>query len=167
MEYNHNLWILADRHFQAVTSSRSRNKGKQKAREIPIPESEASIFSDEIGSCPVTDESKDSDSEFQPEGQDEDDDEMMLDTAVRLSLQSAAQFNEAGPSSGRVPGLSPAVKRRAVSAERRLAAKPSNISDAGELEDLSDLSSEEYPLKSHAKTVVARQAKKENCPDRC
>jgi DNA repair protein RAD16 len=110
---------------------------------------------DEPGASPVT---EDSGSEFQLEEQDEEDEKMMLATAVRLSLQTAAQINEAGPSSGCVSGLSPAVRRRAVAAERRLAARRSRAfghSTGDELEDLSDVSSEEYPLQSQTKRVVA------------
>ena len=84
---------------------------------------------------------------------------MMLDTAVRLSLQAASQKGGAGPSSGRLSEPSPAVRRRAVAAERRLAARHCKTSDTEGLDDLSDSSFEE-PLLSKANTVVTSRATK-------
>jgi len=136
----------ADRHSQASVTN--KRKDKQKA---PVP-SEGET--DESGTSPVT---EDSDSDFQPEEHDE---KAMLATAVRLSLQTAAQTNGAGPSSDRVSGLSPAVRRRAVAAERRLPAGRSNAfecSTSEDLEDLSDASSEKYPLQSRTKMAEKKK----------
>lgn len=115
----------------------------------------------------MIDDSEGSGSEFQLEdsAQDEEDEEVMLDAAVRLSLRTHSRINEAGPSSGGVsepsPAVSPAVRRRAVAAERRLAARRRNKfgePPAEELEDLSDLSSGEYPLMNHVKMVATQES---------
>lgn len=86
----------------------------------------------------------------------------MLDAAVRLSLQAASQKDGAGPSSGHLSELSPAVRRRAVAAERRLVArhaKAFECSDMEALDDSSDSSFEESLFSQvtsrHKKSVAA------------
>jgi DNA repair protein RAD16 len=125
------------------------------------------MATDDAGGCPIIDESEDSGSEFlleEDSAQDEEDEEVMVDAAVRLSLQTASQINGAGPSSGSSSEPNPGVRRRAIAAERRLAARRRNTfkdSNAEEPEDSSDLSSEE-PL---AKVVASSQATKKSSDD--
>jgi len=116
----------ADRHPQAsVTPLLTKREDKQKA---PAPfEGET----DEFGTSSVTEHS---DSDFQP------DEQAMLATAIRLSLQTAEQTNEAGPSN------------------------TFGYSTPEDLDDLSDASSDNYPLQSRTKMVVTSQAKKKVAP---
>ena len=142
----HNLWILAERLFQPdIISPRHNKKGKQKA-----------FISSEVEDTEESPVVEDSDSEFQPE-EDEEDEKAMLATAVRLSLQTAGQINEAGPSSVRVSGLSEVVRRRVVEAERRLTARRSDTFGYSTAEELEDDPSEE---ESQTKPAVISQATK-------
>ncbi|KAF5320985.1 hypothetical protein D9619_001153 [Psilocybe cf. subviscida] len=105
------------------------------------------------------DESDDSGSEFnmsEEEPQDQEDEEFMLDTAVRLSLNETS-LSQAGPSS-RVAGPSAASLLRAAAAERRLSRKDKaeSVSDdeeeAVDSDDLDDdSSSDDEPLSKKAK----------------
>jgi DNA repair protein RAD16 len=76
-------------------------------------------------------------SEFVASEEDEDDsedEEIMLDAAVRLSLQTIAT-NGASTSSGRTLGPSPAAALRAAAAERRLARNQKALALATEYDD--------------------------------
>ena len=87
------------------------------------------LVSDE-DSEPEIEESEDSGSEFEiDEEQDKEDQEIMLDAAVRLSLQTASP-NGAGSSSKRAAGPNPAAILRAAAAERRLAMTHRAANDA-------------------------------------
>lgn len=117
------------------------------------------------------DESEDSDSEFQLDSdsaQDEEDETVMLDVAVRMSLQTALRNNGAGSSSGDATGPGRAVVARAVAAERRLAKRRKTTAfvnrnfdedeDEDDIFDASDSSSEEIPL-SKGKSKLAGTVK--------
>ena len=110
------------------------------------------------------DESDLSGSEFQLD-EDSAQEEIMLDAAVRMSLQTAAQ-NGAGPSSGRVTGSKSVAVKYAAAAERRLATGMRAMTDAKDdedMSDLSDISSEEVEPsskgKGKTKKVVPRAPK--------
>ena len=66
---------------------------------------------------------------------DEENEELMLDAAVRMSLQTT-RTNGASTSSGRVAGPSPAAMRAAAAAERRLARQRKDIDVDDEQEGL-------------------------------
>jgi len=104
------------------------------------------------------DESDPSDSEFQPD-EDEEAEEIMLDAAVRMSLQTAARNNRAGPSFERVTGPSSVAVKCAANAERRLAISTRPMADDEDdedLSDLSDISSEEVQVSSKGNGKVKK-----------
>ncbi|KAF9526261.1 hypothetical protein CPB83DRAFT_858076 [Crepidotus variabilis] len=116
-----------------------RNKGKAKAISTP------SSSEDEL--LPEIDESNDSGSEFELDGeldeaQAEADEEVVLDAAVRLSLQHASEFATGSPSRSR-GGLTAGAALRAAAAQRRLANRGKRAVEGGEDDDeeLSDYSS--------------------------
>jgi len=112
------------------------------------------------------DESDDSGSEFKIDS-DAEDEEIMVDAAIRSSLQTAPE-NIAGPSSRKVAGLNAASLRAAVAAERRLARMNAEIEFEFETPWASQshgfTSSEEEPLatssKGKGKVVVSTPTKK-------
>ncbi|KAJ3505689.1 hypothetical protein NLJ89_g7288 [Agrocybe chaxingu] len=93
------------------------------------------------------DESDLSGSEFEPDDSEQDE-EIMLDAAVRLSLQTLSQ-NGASSSSNRINGADTAAVLRAAAAERRLARNSKfDVDDFVDYdtEDLDASSSEDEPL---------------------
>ena len=108
------------------------------------------------------DESDPSGSEFQLD-EESAQEEIMLDAAVRMSLQTAAQSNGAGPSSGRVTGSNSVAVQCAAAVERRLATGMRAMADAEDDEDLSelsDISSEEVQVPSKGKGKAKKVAPK-------
>lgn len=104
-------------------------------------------------------ESDDSGSEFkisEEEPMDEEDEEIMLDAAVRASLQEVTA-NGASSSSGRPSGASPAAMLRAAAAERRLARQTVvdvddyQMDSEVEVSEVNGSSSDEEPLSAVAK----------------
>lgn len=85
-----------------------------------------------------------------------EDEEIMVDSAIRLSLQTAVS-NGAGTSSGRTSGPSPAAVLRAAAAERRLArnkrALARAIEKVNEEEDVKD--EDEAMLDSDSQSVLS------------
>lgn len=121
--------------LQAVTTQSAKSKGKAKAIAVSPPSSE-----DEADSASKTleyneepqeiEESDDSGSEFQvsdEEYMDEEDEEIMLDAAVRESLQTVEPNGAGSSSSNSINGPSAAARLRAAAAERRLARKNKTI----------------------------------------
>ncbi|KJA21693.1 hypothetical protein HYPSUDRAFT_41836 [Hypholoma sublateritium FD-334 SS-4] len=116
---------------KATTTPSTRNKGKGKAKAVSPPSSEDEINSAEEGieydedAALEIEESDDSGSEFQAseeESMNEEDEEIMLDAAVRESLQTA-DADVASSSSNRITGPSREAQLRAAAAERRLTRK--------------------------------------------
>lgn len=114
------------------------------------------------------DESDDSGSEFEVDS-DVEDEEIMVDAAIRSSLQTASE-RVAGPSSRKVAALSAAAMRRALAAESRLALSNAEVEFEFETpwDNPSDqsASSEEEPLaaSSKSKGKVAPRATKKVTP---
>lgn len=115
-----------------------------------------------------TDESDDTGSEFKVDS-DTEDEEIMVDAAIRSSLQTTSE-RVAGPSSRKVAAVSAAAMRRALAAERRLALMNTEVEFEFETpwDFLSDqsASSEEEPLaaSSKSKGKVAPRATKKATP---
>lgn len=101
-----------------------------------------------------TGESDDSGSEFKVDS-DTEDEEIMVDAAIRSSLQTASD-RVAGPSTRKVAGVSSAAMRRALAAERRLALMSAEVDCEFETpwDSPSDqsTSSEEEPLAASFKS---------------
>ncbi|KAF8803919.1 hypothetical protein BYT27DRAFT_7195263 [Phlegmacium glaucopus] len=146
-----------------------KNKGKGKSTAIDgtpaISDAEgASDFEDDEDESMEIDESDDSGSEFKINS-DVEDEEIMVDAAIRSSLQTASE-NIVGSSSKRVAGLNAASLRAAVAAERRLARMNAEFEFETPSASQSDESSseEEEPLatssKGKGKGVVPKPTKK-------
>jgi DNA repair protein RAD16 len=136
--------------------SPSKNKGKEKATVIDsTPAVSGAEDASDLGydeDEPI-DESDDSGSEFKVDS-DADDEEIMVDAAIRSSLQTASE-RIAGPLSRKAGGPSAASMLRAVAAERRLARMNAEVEFEFETpwHSLSDesVSSEEEPLAASPK----------------
>ncbi|KAF8716380.1 hypothetical protein AX14_012368 [Amanita brunnescens Koide BX004] len=100
---------------------KGKGKGKAQARKSPPTAAESAPLEDSLSDEePMYDESDDSGSEFVVSDKDE---ELMLDAAVRMSLQTSCSEAQNGASSSAVHNIEPPpdVMRRAAAAERRVA----------------------------------------------
>jgi len=136
--------------------SSRKGKGKAKAVVTPVASDDEEAVEDVLeydeavddsgDDSAEIDESEDSGSEFhhsENEEYDSEDEEIMVDAAVRMSLQTISK-DGAGPSSGKKIGPGTEAMIRAVAAERRLARQGNSDDEDFDIGDLD--SSDEEPL---------------------
>lgn len=175
---------------QALTfPPKDKGKGKARAPQGSSPDTEEVQIASDYGldydeTAPVVDESDGSGSEFVasedeavPEDEDEDEDEadeeLMVDAAVRMSLQMAnMSSNLAGSSSTQLAAPSIAAVLRAAAAERRLARGNKGVDvddshmdmDDGDDIDASSSESDDEPLvkrgKGKGKALAGKASRK-------
>ncbi|KIM45770.1 hypothetical protein M413DRAFT_440809 [Hebeloma cylindrosporum] len=156
---------------QKTTTVSSKGKGKAKAVETPVvsEDEEGNLEYNEDESLKI-EESDDSGSEFQASEDEAEDEEIMVDAAVLMSLQTMSA--NGASTSARVAGPSPAATLRAAAAERRLARRNQMIEiddsiafdnavlDVSDDDPASDTSSDEEPLQKGKLKPSAKPTKK-------
>jgi DNA repair protein RAD16 len=139
-----------------IVQGKGKGKGKARAREPPPAAAESASDGSLSGEEPICEESDGSGSEFVVSDEDE---EIMLDAAVRMSLQTSRLEAQNGASSSAVPNieLSLDVARRAAAAEL-MVAQNHGVSDSNGFHMMAD-SDLELAFSDESSDSVRRRGK--------